>query len=191
FMTNIGTTRSTIAYLLGVLVKIARDVDNRVRDMSTPERRIHEKRVRSLTLELPPLPNFSCFHQAFRGHSLDGQSETRDGDVRSAFFLGYEDGNCEYLTMDDTAQAIKNGRECVSAQFVIPYPPGFPILVPGQVISAEILQFMQALDVREIHGFRPELGFRIYTEAALELAGQANAVWKAQINASAGAAEGE
>jgi arginine decarboxylase len=191
FMTNIGTTRSTIAYLLGVLVKIARDVDNRVRDMSTPERRIHEKRVRSLTLELPPLPNFSCFHQAFRGRSLDGQSETRDGDVRSAFFLSYDDANCEYLTMDDTAKAIRNARECVSAQFVIPYPPGFPILVPGQVISAEILQFMQALDVREIHGFRPELGFRIFTEAALELAGQANAVWKAQVNASAEAAEGE
>jgi arginine decarboxylase len=165
FMTNIGTTRSTIAYLLGVLVKIARDVDNRVRDMSTPELRIHEKRVRSLTLELPPLPNFSCFHQAFRGRSLDGQSETRDGDVRSAFFLSYDDANCEYLTMDDTAKAIRNARECVSAQFVIPYPPGFPILVPGQVISAEILQFMQALDVREIHGFRPELGFRIFTEA--------------------------
>jgi hypothetical protein len=41
--------------------------------------------------------------------------------------------------MDETAKAIKGGRECVSAQFVIPYPPGFPILVPGQVISAEIL----------------------------------------------------
>ena len=191
FMTNIGTTRSTIAYLLGVLVKIAGDVDERVADMSTPERRIHDKRVRSLTLELPPLPNFSCFHQAFRGRSLDGRTETRDGDVRSAFFLGYEDGNCEYLTMEETAHAIKSGRECVSAQFVIPYPPGFPILVPGQVISAEILQFMQALDVREIHGFRPELGFRIYTEAALEQAGQANAVWKAQINSTAAQVENE
>ena len=189
FMTNIGTTRSTIAYLLEVLVKIARDVDERVADMSTLERRIHEKRVRSLTVDLPPLPNFSCFHQAFRGRSVDGRSETRDGDVRSAFFLGYEEGNCEYLTMDDTALAIKNGRECVSAQFVIPYPPGFPILVPGQVISAEILQFMQALDVREIHGFRPELGFRIYTEPALERAGQANAVWTAQINSRTGQAE--
>ena len=62
--------------------------------------------------------------------------------------------------MDEAAEAIKAGRDLVSALFVIPYPPGFPILVPGQVISAEILQFMAALDVREIHGFRPELGFR-------------------------------
>ena len=136
--------------------------------MSTLERPIHEKRLRSLTVELPPLPNFSCFHTAFRGRSVDARSQTRDGDIRSAFFLGYDKGNCEYLVMDETDQAMKGGRECVSAQFVIPYPPGFPILVPGQVISAEILKFMQALDVREIHGFRPELGFRICTEAALQ-----------------------
>lgn len=161
FMTNIGSTRSTIAYLIEVLVNIARDIDHKVADMSTLERRIHEKRVRSLTVELPPLPNFSCFHTAFRGRSVDGSTETRDGDIRSAFFLGYDEGNCEYLGMDETEQAMRNGRDCVSAQFVIPYPPGFPILVPGQVISAEILKFMQALDVREIHGFRPELGFRV------------------------------
>ena len=29
---------------------------------------------------------------------------------------------------------------------------------------------MAALDVREIHGFRPELGFRIFSQAALDLA---------------------
>lgn len=77
--------------------------------------------------------------------------------------------------MVEAGQAIAAGRELVSALFVIPYPPGFPILVPGQVISAEILQFMAALDVREIHGFRPELGFRIFSQAALDLAAQATA----------------
>ena len=39
FMTNIGSTRSAIAYLIEVLVKIARDVDARVADMSSIERR--------------------------------------------------------------------------------------------------------------------------------------------------------
>ena len=58
---------------------------------------------------------------------------------------------------------------------MIPYPPGFPILVPGQVISAEILQFMAALDVREIHGFRSELGFRIFNDAALARVAEATA----------------
>ena len=59
------------------------------------------------------------------------------------------------------------GREIVSAIFVIPYPPGFPILVPGQVLSREILDFLRKLDVTEIHGLRPELGLRVFTEAAL------------------------
>ena len=58
--------------------------------------------------------------------------------------------------------------------FVTPYPPGFPVLVPGQVISAEVIEFMQALDTREIHGYRPEIGYRVFTEAALGT-GQATA----------------
>ena len=56
----------------------------------------------------------------------------------------------------------------MSASFIIPYPPGFPILVPGQVISQEILAFMRALDVSEIHGYRPDLGLRVFTQEALE-----------------------
>ena len=46
---------------------------------------------------------------------------------------------------------------------------GAPYLsdVPGQVISREILAFIEALDTREIHGYRPELGFRVFTEEAL------------------------
>jgi arginine decarboxylase len=179
FMTNIGSTRSAVAYLIEVLVKIARDVDQRVADMSAIERRIHDKRVRSLTLEQPPLPNFSSFHFAFRGGSVEGRAATRDGHIRTAFFLSYDDDNCEYIGMADAAKAIQGGRELVSALFVIPYPPGFPILVPGQVISAEILQFMAALDVREIHGFRPELGFRI-NEAALARVGEVTATRAAQ-----------
>lgn len=64
-------------------------------------------------------------------------------------------------------RAMTEGRELVSASFIIPYPPGFPILVPGQVISPEIIAFMRALDVSEIHGYRPDLGLRIFTAEAL------------------------
>jgi arginine decarboxylase len=34
-------------------------------------------------------------------------------------------------------------------------------------MTTGILDFLQALDVKEIHGYRPELGLRIFTEAAL------------------------
>ena len=66
-------------------------------------------------------------------------------------------------------ERLEAGEEMVSATFVIPYPPGFPILVPGQVISPEILKFMQELDVSEIHGYRADLGLRIFTRRRFEI----------------------
>jgi arginine decarboxylase len=81
--------------------------------------------------------------------------------------MSYKDEFCEYVKLNGLRRLIANGRDVVSAMFVIPYPPGFPVLVPGQVISEEIMAFMQALDTREIHGYRPELGFRVFTEKAL------------------------
>jgi arginine decarboxylase len=54
---------------------------------------------------------------------------------------------------------------------VTPYPPGFPVLVPGQVFSREILQFMRDLDTKEIHGYDPHFGYRVYTEKAIEMVG--------------------
>jgi arginine decarboxylase len=50
---------------------------------------------------------------------------------------------------------------------------GFPILVPGQVLSREILDFLRKLDVKEIHGVRPELGLRVFREEALHEAAPA------------------
>lgn len=125
FMTNIGTTRGSIAYLLDVLIKLAKGFDRRWEESSRPERKIIESKVKSLT---------------------------------------------EYLRFDngELQKQMATGRDVVSASFVIPYPPGFPVLVPGQVISEEILHFLQALDVTEIHGYRPELGLIVYTVEALE-----------------------
>ena len=166
FMTNIGTTRSSVAYLIGVLVKIANDLDREWHDSSPRERRAFEARVRSLTTDLPPLPDFSRFHPVF---STAGSSTTPEGDIRMAYFLAYDERFCDYLRIDDQFidDELASGRDIVSAGFVIPYPPGFPILVPGQVLSKEILDFMRALDVKEIHGYRPDAGLRIFREEAL------------------------
>ena len=164
FMTNIGTTRSSVAYLIEVLVEIANDLDELLDDASKMERRSFENRVKGLVEDLPPLPDFSRFHDAFR----DGQ-DTPEGDIRTAFFLAYDEDNCDYIPTDDALMArLEEGEELVSSSFIIPYPPGFPILVPGQVISPEILSFMRALDVSEIHGFREDLGLRVFTQEALE-----------------------
>src|SRR4029453_124338 len=163
-MTNIGTTRSSIAYLIEILVKIAQELDERNEDMSPPEMRLHQLKVESLTKGLPALPDFSHFHAFFRcGTDLS----TPEGDMRKAYFMAYDEKLCRYATMPELVRRVAAGREVVSAMFVIPYPPGFPILVPGQVVSKEILAFIEALDTREIHGYRPELGFRVFTDEAV------------------------
>jgi arginine decarboxylase len=166
FMTNIGTTRSSVAYLIEVLVSIARDIDNHAAEMNLAERAAFERSVLHLTNPTAPLPDFSGFHSAFLSQS---DPPTPEGDVRKAFFLSYDHTLCEYLPSDDVEERMESGESVVSATFVTPYPPGFPVLVPGQVFSKEILSFMRSLDTPEIHGYQPALGYRVYTSKALEM----------------------
>lgn len=164
FMTNIGTTRSSVAYLIEVLVQIAQELDELLDDASKMERLAFERRVGNLMKDLPPLPDFSGFHPAFLN-----DPDTAAGDIRAAFYLSYDENNCDYADIHGGIDAVLDkGRGLVSASFIIPYPPGFPILVPGQTISREIIAFMRALDVNEIHGYRPDLGLRVFTDEALQ-----------------------
>jgi arginine decarboxylase len=166
FMTNIGTTRSSVAYLIEVLVSIARDIDLHTSEMNLAERAVFERAVMHLTNPAAPLPHFSGFHPAFL---IESDPPTSEGDVRKAFFLSYDHTMCEYLLADEVEQRMESGESVVSATFVTPYPPGFPVLVPGQVFSEEILSFMRSLDTPEIHGYEARLGYRVYTSKALEM----------------------
>jgi arginine decarboxylase len=89
--------------------------------------------------------------------------------MRPAFYLAADPSACEYVRLDskELDDRIKNGPELVSAKFVIPYPPGFPILVPGQVVTAETITFMRKLDVKEIHGFNATKGLELLKPEAL------------------------
>lgn len=87
--------------------------------------------------------------------------------MRAAYFLGYDPDHVEYLSLEETREQLEAGRDVVSSALVVPYPPGFPILVPGQLVSRDILDFMDKLDVREIHGYEPDLGLAVFTETAL------------------------
>jgi arginine decarboxylase len=167
FMTTIGTTRSSVAYLIEVLVTIARELENQVADMNPDERAAHERAVQRLTSASAPLPDFSGFHPSF----TEGPGPaTPEGDVRRAFYLAYNDTYCEYLKPEEIEQRVENGEQVVSTTYVTPYPPGYPVLVPGQVFSQQILSFMGALDTPEIHGYRADLGYRVYVDKALEIA---------------------
>ena len=55
---------------------------------------------------------------------------TRGNPLRAAFFAEYTETNREYIPLDAAQTLVDGGRPLVSANFVVPYPPGFPILVP-------------------------------------------------------------
>jgi arginine decarboxylase len=90
--------------------------------------------------------------------------------MRAGFFGAYREEQCEHLKLFDKEidRRLKEGPTLVSANFVIPYPPGFPIMVPGQVITPETIDFMRKLDVKEIHGFSASLGLKLLKPSFLE-----------------------
>jgi arginine decarboxylase len=157
---NINNTRSDVAQLIRVLMKISDEIEDRLARGGENGRAVFEARVKSLMEDVPDLPNFSHFHDAFR---WDAGKTTVEGDMRSAFYSAYYPEGCEYLPLDspEVDARLKKGPEMISANFVIPYPPGFPIMVPGQVISQETIDFMRKLDVKEIHGFERAKGLKL------------------------------
>ena len=79
FMTNIGTTRSSVAYLIEVLVKIARELEEKHSEMSLNERALHETAVLRLTNPSAPLPDFSSFHAGVPGRRPGRRAATPGG----------------------------------------------------------------------------------------------------------------
>ncbi len=95
--------------------------------------------------------------------------------MRTAFFLAYDDENCTHVKLHgkEIDDMVRDGR-AVSAKFVIPYPPGFPIMVPGQVITEDTIEFMRKLDVKEIHGYQAALGLELIKPEKLRSQSKAN-----------------
>ena len=157
---NINNTRSDVAHLIRVLVQISTEIDQRLAQGGPNVRQVFDARVKSLMTDVPDLPNFSHFHDAFR---KDAGGGTNEGDIRGGFYAAYDAAGCEYIRLADPEidRRLKDGPDLVSANFVIPYPPGFPIMVPGQVITQETIDFMRKLDVKEIHGYDAAEGLKL------------------------------
>ena len=164
--TNINNTQSDAALLIKTLADLSREIDQRLAQEGKLGQEVFAARVKSLMTDVPDLPNFSRFHDAFRDNP---KSVSNEGHMRPAFFMAYEESNCEFVKLGskEVDERVKNGPELVSANFVIPYPPGFPIMVPGQVITADTIAFMRKLDVKEIHGYHAAHGIKVLKPAVL------------------------
>lgn len=83
---------------------------------------------------------------------------------RDAF---YSDGERLPLLNGKKANPALIGRICCDQ--IVPYPPGIPVLVPGQEISADILDFLARMqagsDDKEIHGLTPDGSIRVLSTA--------------------------
>ena len=163
---NINNTRSDVAHLLRVLLEICGEIEDRLRTGGDGVRNAFAARTKALMHDVPDLPNFSRFHEAFR---KDAGKLTPEGDMRTAFFMAYHETLCEYVPLNgaEIDKRLANGPDLVSANFVIPYPPGFPIMVPGQVLTKETIDFMRKLDVKEIHGYEAARGLKLIKPDAL------------------------
>src|SRR6185503_7825096 len=163
---NINNTRSDLAHLIKALADMARGTDKRLAEGGEAEQAAFKARVKSLVEDVPDLPDFQRFHDAFRD---DPKSATQEGHMREAYYMAYDAANCEHVKLHskDIDDRLAKGPELVSAKFVIPYPPGFPIMVPGQVVTKEIIAFMRKLDVKEIHGYNAGKGLELLARDAL------------------------
>jgi arginine decarboxylase len=157
---NINNTRSDVAHLVRVLLEICSELEEKQQRGGANLAEAFAARVKSLMHDVPELPNFSRFHDAFR---YDAGERTTEGDIRSAFYSAYLEDECQYIPLHSSEIDLRlsNGPELVSANFVIPYPPGFPIMVPGQVLTRETVDFMRKLDVKEIHGYEAAKGLKL------------------------------
>eukprot|EP00667_Euglena_gracilis_P001793 EG_transcript_1794 len=137
FQTNIGTTFSSVMYLLHSLRKCIHEFD--LLHGTDPSAQWHE-RVKALQASCA-FPKAPPFHPAFALPGTDG----REGDVRRAFYEAYDEAQCEYVTPADARQRLAAGEALAVTEFLQPLP-GFGILaVPGQQLTVELLDFVAQL----------------------------------------------
>jgi arginine decarboxylase len=156
FLINIGASQGTVDYLLQVLHEMA-------------ARFKFERRRRTLTESAQAAPvvhTERMFHPAYVPFA---DLPLPLSDTRRAYFDGLDEAKVTHVPLSARSLAqIQAGTQWVSAGFVTPYPPGFPVLMPGQVLTADIFRYFQALKIREVHGFHPESGFRVLHPAYLD-----------------------
>ena len=164
---NINNTRSDVAHLIRVLVEISSEIEQRLAQGGPNVRagirgagqEPDDRRARPA--ELLALPR--CVPEGCR------QAHERRRHAQRLLSPPTTRTGCEYIRFADPEidRRLKKGPDLVSANFVIPYPPGFPIMVPGQVITQETIDFMRKLDVKEIHGYDAAEGLKLVRADAL------------------------
>lgn len=95
---NINNTRSDVAHLIRVLAEISGEIERDLNQGGVNAVGAFAARTKSLMTDVPDLPNFSHFHEGFRG---DAGARTNEGDIRSGFYAAYDEAGCERIRLND------------------------------------------------------------------------------------------
>lgn len=145
-LVNIGATQAGIDHLLQALHDLAGRFQAQSHLVAVPA--------------APALATQRRFHPAFLPW---GDAEFAACDLRLAHTQGRPAAHVAWLPLcDDTAERLRRGERWVAAGFITPYPPGYPVVVPGQILTAEIVRFLQQVKVKEIHGLDSARGLRVF-----------------------------
>ena len=83
--------------------------------------------------------------------------------IRNAAEAAKRESTVKYIIVDDKLKSeINSGLVLVSASIVTPYPPGFPILLPGQMVTSDIINTIMKLGNTEIHGYNKKDGLLVF-----------------------------
>lgn len=156
FIVNIGTNAHSAQFLLDVLTEIA----ERLLVTSSPQS------GNNIALKAQPaLPKSRQYHALFHPYIQNVAKPSHILDLRKAYYAAYDHAHITYIKL--TANIIEQahqGKTWVAATFITPYPPGFPLLVPGQIITVDILEYFASLNIKEIHGYIALLGIKVFAD---------------------------
>jgi arginine decarboxylase len=130
---NIGINESSVKKLRQAL----RLISEEVRTFPLEDAKQHHK--------TPILPAFS---EIYGGKSL------------GYWFKNLAGWQQHFIDVDEARDALRLSGESlskyISAYFITPYPPGYPILVPGQIVTVHDLDYLRNIGISEILGCKRE-----------------------------------
>jgi len=155
FIVNIGVDENNIEYLIESLHHIANKLDH------SPSITGNEKYIANLPLT-------RNYHSKFVAFQSEEKNNFQAVDLRRAYYAGLKKDNITFKPLTtELMKQVMNDLKLVSASFITPYPPGFPIIVPGQLITYDILLYLQNIQIKEIHGYHSEQGLKVFSDEFL------------------------
>lgn len=151
---SIGVTRSNVSHLLYALRKWAKSVrlepfskDTRLDGTVTEIPEFHREFSESPNIQI------TCLKKTY--DKLHSSQHTNYSNDNNDFLFSVSKSTPILNCLTDTVlSAAINKQRLVAAQAITPYPPGSPVIVPGQILTKEILKSLISLKQSggEIHG---------------------------------------